>query len=82
MRHAQAATNYPIVKIVNGAAGDLFYARTYNFSQMSVAPNAHDNSADFTVPATIETGRGTLCVSADGIASTPVNVTARRGGTA
>jgi len=72
---AQGSTNYPIVKIVNTATGDVFYARSYNFSQMSVAPNAHDESMQFAVPSTILTGPAKLYVIANGVASQPVSVT-------
>jgi hypothetical protein len=71
---AQAATNYPIVKIVNAATGDVAYARTSNFSSMSIA-NATPSSATFAVPATIETGASTLYVIANGIPSAGVKVT-------
>ncbi|MDQ2765313.1 MAG: hypothetical protein M3Y22_18105 [Pseudomonadota bacterium] len=71
---AQASTNYPIVKLVNSATGDVSYARSYDFSMMSVAPNAHDYSTEFTVPASVETGPSSLYVIANGIASAPVSV--------
>lgn len=74
---AQGATDYPIVKIVNTATGDVSYARSYDFARMSIAPHAHDNSAKFTVPATIETGPSSLYVVANGIASAPVSVTVK-----
>lgn len=73
----QSATNYPIVKVVNTGTGDVTYARSVNFSQMSVEPNSHDNSADFTLPATAEKGPSSLYVVANGIASTPVSVTVK-----
>jgi hypothetical protein len=74
---AQGATNYPIVKVVNSATGDVSYARSVNFSQMSVTPNAHDDSAQFTLPASVETGPSSLFVIANGIASSPVSVTVK-----
>ena len=46
---AQTASNYPIVKIVNGATGDVFYARSFDFAQMSIARKVHDNSAKFSM---------------------------------
>jgi hypothetical protein len=73
----QSATNYPIVKIVNKATGDVAYARSVNFSSMSVKPMNKDDSADFTLPAGIETGKSSLYVVANGIASTPVDVTVK-----
>ncbi|MFZ1130745.1 MAG: choice-of-anchor D domain-containing protein [Terriglobales bacterium] len=69
----QAATNYPIVQITNSATGHVFYGRTFNISNRSVAPGV-SVSTDFTVPANIEWGPSTLVVIANGIPSTPVPV--------
>ncbi len=74
---AQSATNYPIVKIVNAATGDVAYARSFDFASMSIKPMSKDNSAQFTVPTAIEIGPSRLYVVANGIASTPVSVTIR-----
>lgn len=71
----QASTNYPIVKIVNSATGDVVYARTSNFSSMALSQVSKPSSAVFAVPATIETGPSQLYVVANGIPSAPVNVT-------
>ena len=71
----QSATNYPIVKIVNTATGDVAYARSYNFASMSIKPMSKDNSAQFTVPKGVEKGPSSLYAVANGIASTPVSVT-------
>ena len=35
----QGATNYPMVKIVNNVSGHATFARTYNYSDRSIAPN-------------------------------------------
>ncbi len=67
----QAATNYPIVKVIAG--GEVFYARTFGFGSMSVAPGA-TSSTNFTVPLYTSLGSATLEVVANGIASAPVNV--------
>ena len=69
----QAATNYPIVQITNSATGHVFYGRTFNMSNRSVAPGVAV-STDFTVPANIELGASSLVVIANGIPSTPVPV--------
>ncbi len=71
----QAATNYPIVKIVNTATGDVAYARSFNFASMSIKPMSKDNSAQFTLPKGVEKGPSSLYAVANGIASTPVSVT-------
>ena len=42
-------TNYPLVRITNNASGRGFYARTFNHSTMSVAPNLA-SSTNFVIP--------------------------------
>lgn len=74
---AQAATNYPLVRITNTATGHVFFARTHDHSSMGVATGTLDVSTSFDVSATTETGASTLQVIANGIASVPVNVTIR-----
>ena len=69
----QMATNYPIVQITNSATGHVFYGRTFNVSNRSIAPGV-SVSTDFTVPANIELGASSLVVIANGIPSTPVPV--------
>jgi hypothetical protein len=64
----QAATNYPLVRIVNNGTGHVFYARTFNHSTMTVAANAAA-STNFNVAAGTETGASTLYVVANGIPS-------------
>ena len=71
---AQMATNYPIVRITNNSSGHVFYARTHTFSTYSVAPGQR-GTAQFDVPANMETGPAQMEVIANGIASTPVAVT-------
>lgn len=72
---AQAATNYPLVRITNNNTGDVFYAKTHNHSTMAVATGATTVSTQFDLPITMETGASTLVVVANGIPSSPVNVT-------
>ena len=69
---AQAATNYPLVRITNRASGHVVYARTHGHSSMSVA-NVESHSF-FDLPATIEAGCSDLVVVANGIASPSVEV--------
>jgi hypothetical protein len=68
-------TNYPIIRITNTATGHVFYAKTHDFSTMGVATGTKVVNTQFDVPSTIETGASSLEVVANGIASTPVNVT-------
>ena len=72
----QMATNYPIVKLVNTASGDVSYARTYDIRQMSIAPGAL-GATHFIAPPNVETGPSSLYVVANGIASRPVSVAVR-----
>jgi hypothetical protein len=70
----QGATNFPIVRLSNVATGQVFYARSFGFSTMSVTPHAL-GSANFTVASGAPTGAATLEVIANGIPSKPVLVT-------
>ena len=72
----QDNTNFPLVRITNSTSGVVTYARTSNWSSVSVAPGAA-SSTEFTVPKTTPAGASTLVVVANGIASQPVAVTIR-----
>jgi hypothetical protein len=72
----ETATNYPLVRITNTATGHVAYARTHDHSTMGVATGAKIVFTFFDVPASLETGPSSLQVVANGIASTPVKVTA------
>jgi hypothetical protein len=69
-----AATNYPLVRITNQASGHVTYARTHGYSTMGVATGNSVVSASIDVPANTETGKSTLVIVANGIASDAVNV--------
>jgi hypothetical protein len=71
---AQAATNYPIVRITNNATGHVFFANTSGWSNGSIAPNNTSN-VNFKVPSSIENGVSSLVAIANGIPSQPVSVT-------
>ncbi len=71
----QTATNYPLVRITNTATGHVIYAKTHDHSTMGVATGTATVSTNFDVPSGAETGASTLVVVANGIPSTPVNVT-------
>lgn len=70
---AQAATNYPLVRITNLKTGDVFYARTHDPSSMAVASHALV-SAKFDVSSSQESGASLLAVVTNGVASPPVPV--------
>lgn len=68
----QAATNYPLVRLVNISTGHVFYCRTHNPSTMAVQTGSTKVSTKFDVPARAETGLSQLFVVANGIPSSPV----------
>ena len=65
---AQAATNYPLVRLTNRVTGNVYYARTTNPSTMGIA------STNFVVSSKTETGLSNLQVVVNGLASAPVTV--------
>lgn len=69
----QGASNYPLVRITNNSTNHVFYARTTNPSNSSIAPG-NSVSVDFTIPGSIESGASSLVVVANGIASEAVSV--------
>jgi hypothetical protein len=69
----QAATNYPLVRIVNNVTGHVSYARTFGHSTMTVAANA-PASTKFKVAAGTESGASKLYVVANGIPSAAKDV--------
>jgi hypothetical protein len=72
---AQAASNYPLVRIINTATGHVFYTRTSAPSSMGVATGSLIVLTHFAIPANIELGASQLQVVTNGIASAPVSVT-------
>ncbi|MBV8345058.1 MAG: hypothetical protein JO190_08730 [Candidatus Eremiobacteraeota bacterium] len=71
---ATHATNYPLVRVVNSATGDVFYCKTHNHSYMGIGSNK-TVSTMFDVPSGIETGASTIYVVVNGIVSAGVSVT-------
>jgi hypothetical protein len=72
---AQASTNYPIVRITNAATKHVCYARTHDHATMGISDGG-PTSTQFDMPAaglptTCETGKSTIEVVANGIASVP-----------
>jgi len=70
----QDSTNFPLVRITNKATGVVTYARTSNWTSVSIAPGTR-SATQFTVPAGTPAGPSTLVVVANGIASAPSTVT-------
>jgi hypothetical protein len=69
----QDNTNFPLVRITNSATGVVTYARTSNWTSVSVAPGTR-SSTQFTLPPGTPAGKSTLVVVANGIASSPTTV--------
>ena len=74
----EAATNYPLVRIVNNTTGQSVYGFSNNFSSTSIAPMT-PSTFDFTLPSNVQDGPSKLYVIASGIASQPVPVTIKGG---
>jgi hypothetical protein len=69
----QNATNFPVVRITNVATGVVTYARTSDWTSVSVRPGT-SSSTSFTLPPGTPAGKSTLVVIANGIASAPSTV--------
>lgn len=64
----QSATNYPLVRLRNTAAGKTYFARTYQFSTMGVATGATIQSCRVSLSG-VPYGNYDFCVIANGISS-------------
>ena len=73
-----AATNYPLVRIINLASGHVRYCDTFGHSTMAVATGAATVTTTVDVPADLELGASELEVVANGIASERVGVRVTR----
>ena len=68
-------SNYPLIRMTN-SAGNVYYARTYNWSSTSVATGTNQVTAQFTLPSALPTtGTFSLVAVANGISSAPVSLT-------
>jgi hypothetical protein len=70
----QMASNYPLVRLVSTATGNVYYCRTHGHSTMGVATGSEIVSTNFDVPSTVPLGAAELYVVANGIASNPIAV--------
>jgi hypothetical protein len=73
---AQAATNYPIVRITNVSTGHVFYCRTHDHSTMAVGFNG-PTYTHVDVPLNMEAGQSFLEVVVNGIPSPHYNIGVR-----
>ena len=69
---AEMDTNYPIVELIN-SSGNVYFARTYDWSSTGVATGANSVSTLFQPPADLPPGAYSLVVVANGIASAPIS---------
>ncbi len=67
----QMASNYPLVRLTD-SAGNVYYARTFNWSSTGVMTGNTPVSTDFTLPTGLPAGSYSLVVVANGISSSPV----------
>jgi len=68
---AQMNSNYPLVRMTN-SAGNVYYARTYNWSSSGVMTSNKVVTTEFSLPANLPAGTYSLVAVANGIASDPV----------
>jgi hypothetical protein len=66
----QMDSNYPIIHMVN-FSGNVFYARTFNWSKIAVGDGAGYETVDFTLNPAITPGAYAVIVSGAGISSFP-----------
>ena len=66
----QMDSNYPIIRMVN-FSGDVFYARTFNWSKIGVGDGTGYETVDFTLNPAVTPGDYFLIVSGAGISSFP-----------
>src|SRR5262245_1508595 len=69
---AEMSTNYPIVRLTN-SSGNVFYARTFNWSNTGVMTGSTPVTTQFALPAGLPNGQYSLAVIANGIASAPIS---------
>ena len=67
---------YPIVSLVD-TAGDVYYCRSYSFSQMNPSTSGGAQSASFAVPYGLPSTQYTLYVTASGVTSAGVPLSKR-----
>jgi hypothetical protein len=68
----QMDTSYPLVRMTNSTSGNVYYARTYNWSSTTVQ-NPNPVTTEFTLPQGLPAGTYSLVVTVMGNASTATN---------
>jgi fibronectin type 3 domain-containing protein len=64
--------NYPLVRLTNSITGNVYYARTYNWSSTSVMTGSQVVTTEFALPRNLPAGIYSLVVTAVGNPSAPV----------
>ncbi len=70
----QMACNYPLVRLTNNTSGNVYYARTYNWSGTKVQ-NTNPVTTEFSLPPNLPAGTYSLVVTAVGNPSAPQTFT-------
>jgi hypothetical protein len=71
----QMNSNYPLVRMTNSVTGDVYYARTYDWSSTGVMTGAKVVTTEFSLPANLPAGIYSLVVVANGNSSPAVSLT-------
>lgn len=71
----QMNSNYPLIRMTNNATGNVYYARTYNWSSTSVMTSNRVLTTEFSVPQNLPAGIYSLVEVANGNASLPLTFT-------
>jgi hypothetical protein len=71
----QMATAYPLVRMTNTVSGNVYYARTRNWSSTSVQTGSRVITTEFNLPQSLPTGTYSLVVAANGNPSVATNFT-------
>ena len=70
----QMDTSYPLVRLTNNISGNVYYARTYQWSSTTIQ-NPNPVTTEFTLPPNLPAGTYSLVVTANGNASAPITFT-------
>jgi len=70
----QMANNYPIVRLTDGT-GNVYFARSYNWSSTAVQTGASTQTTEFTLPLNLPAGTYSVVVIASGIPSAAATLT-------
>jgi len=69
----QMNSNYPIVHLTDNTTGNVYYARTYNWTSTGVMTGSKVITTEFKLPAGLPNDPYSLVVSANGLVSAPVS---------